>query len=332
MIDVTWPWLFIVLPLPWFLRYVLPSAKQAPVQALKVPFFSALETALGQEKSTSSQFSLWQKVVLSLIWILTVTASSGIQWLGKPIALPQQGRNLMLAVDLSGSMRTPDMKLGGQYLTRIQVVKKIAGNFIQQRAGDRIGLILFGTRAYLQTPLTFDRQTAGQMLNQATIGIAGIRTAIGDAIGLAIKQLIQYPAKSKALILMTDGGNNAGVVTPVQAAEVAKRAHIKIYTIGLGAKKMVMQTAFGPQVVNPSSGLDIQGLKKVAQITGGQFFRADDGQALQKIYQQLNKLEPIQNDKISLRPRTPLYPWPLGLALFLSCLLFMPSWRIRRSV
>jgi Ca-activated chloride channel family protein len=227
----------------------------------------------------------------------------------------------MLAVDLSGSMRTPDMIIDGKSYTRIAVVKDVGSKFINQRSGDRVGLILFGSKPYLQTPLTFDRQTVKEMLNDATIGLAGEQTAIGDAIALAVKQLISYPSTSKALILLTDGGNNTGVFDPIDAAKLAQKEHIKIYTIGLGAKQLTIQTMFGPQVINPSSDLDIDSLRQIAQITGGQFFRAEDGNELQNIYTKINSLEPVKSDSATVRPKTLLYPWTLSLALLLSFIL-----------
>lgn len=203
-------------------------------------------------------------------------------------------------------------------------MKQVANNFIDNRAGDRVGLIVFGSNAYLQTPLTFDRQTVQDMLNDATIGLAGSQTAIGDALGLAIKRLMQYPAQSRAIVLLTDGGNNAGAVTPLAAAKLAQQEGIKIYTIGIGAEQMMVPGLFGPQMVNPSSDLDIETLQQIASMTGGVFFRAKGGSDLKNIYTSIDKLEPTKGDQQQLRPIKPLYPWPLSLALFLSMLL---SWR-----
>ena len=216
------------------------------------------------------------------------------------------------------------MMLNGRRVTRLQVVKKAADQFVEKRKGDRIGLILFGSRAYLQTPLTFDRQTVIDMLNDATIGLAGIETAIGDAIGLAIKRLREYPVESRVLILLTDGSNNAGSVKPIPAAKLAAKEKIRIYTIGLGAERMVVASIFGNQVVNPSQDLDESSLKEVAKLTGGLYFRARNTQELEKIYQSLDKLEPISEDTIVFRPKKPLYPWPLALMLLLS---FYYIWR-----
>lgn len=325
MIQVAYPWVFITIVLPFLWRWLLPKISTQDSTALKVPFFERLQHSFanGMESGTQVKTS-FLKYCLILIWVLLVVSGAGIQWLGKPLSLPQSGRDLMLAIDLSGSMQTPDMALGnGQNSSRIEVVKKVATQFIAKRNGDRLGLILFGSRPYLQTPLTFDRQTIQQMLNDATVGIAGTQTAIGDAIGLAVKQIIDYPKESKALILLTDGGNNAGVLDPLKAAELAKQEGIKIYTIGLGAGQMTVQTLFGTQTVNPSSDLDIEGLKQIAAITGGEFFRAEDSAGLERIYATINNLEPIESDKVTVRPITPFYPWTLGAALTLSFLVIV---------
>lgn len=321
MIQVAYPWVLLALMLPILIRIVLPKANnEENSSALKVPFFNQLSLSFARTNNTQRHLSPL-KYLACIIWTLIVISGSGVQWLGKPLSIAQTGRDLMMAIDLSGSMQTPDMMLNGKALTRIDVVKQAANEFINNRTGDRIGLILFGTRAYLQTPLTFDRQTVAQMLNDATIGIAGPETAIGDAIGLAIKQIMDYPGDSKAIVLLTDGSSNSGVLAPLAAAELASKEHIKIYTIGLGAGVVTVQTAFGPRTVNTSDDLDIDALKKIAEMTGGQFFRADDGKSLDNIYHTINKLEPLKSDNIVVRPVTPLYPWSLGLALFLSFLL-----------
>ena len=325
MLTMLYPLIFTLLPLPWLIRRFIPKAEQNNSSAMKVPFYQQMQRAMqGLHHGSNTNVRQLRNIILFyLVWSLMLVAGSGLQWLGEPIQLPRSGRDIMLAIDLSGSMQTPDMKIDGKYVSRIAVVKQVANQFISRRQGDRLGLILFGTHAYLQTPLTFDRKTVQQMLGDATVGIAGIQTAIGDGIGLAIKRLMKYPKDSRALVLMTDGGNNAGVVLPVDAAKRAAAEGIKIYTIGLGAKRLVVDGMFGPQVINPSSDLDIQGLQQVATLTGGKFFRAESGDALQAIYHELDQLEHVQADKVTLRPITPLFSYPLSLALLilLVCLL-----------
>lgn len=324
MLNFAWPWAWLLIFLPLIVRKLLPIANGLQTAALKIPFFKRLEQLPKTTIHFAWQFNKPRQILLYAIWLLLIFALSGPQWLGKPVALPRSGRDLMLAIDLSGSMQTPDMKLNGKAASRLSIVKQVASQFIANRIGDRIGLVVFGTRAYLQTPLTFDRKTVKQMLNDASIGLAGPQTAIGDGIGLAVKRLLKYPAQSRALILLTDGGNNTGTVTPLAAAKLAKSVGIKIYTIGIGADKMVVPGLFGNQVVNPSSDLDIKTLQQIAQLTGGVFFRAKDGDQLQQVYQSINKLEPVQGNKQTMRPITPLYPWPLSLALLLGLIL---AWR-----
>lgn len=323
MIQIIYPWVLLTVILPFIMYFILPKAKEENSSALKVPFFNQLLNTFSSNIHNGKQHLSKLKYLAFIIWVLIVISGAGIQWLGKPISLPQSGRDLMLAIDLSGSMATPDMVINGKAEKRIDLVKQVANQFIKQRIGDRIGLILFGSQPYVQTPLTFDRKTVVDMLDDATIGIAGTQTALGDAVGLAIKQLINYPAASKALILLTDGGNNAGLLTPLDAANLAQKEHIRIYTIGLGASQMRVQTIFGPQIVNPSTDLDIDSLKQIAKISGGQFFRAEDGKDLENIYAQINGLEPVKADAVIIRPITPLYPWSLGLALILSFILIL---------
>lgn len=333
MIKVAYPWMLVGVVLPFFCYYLLPKAKDSSESALKVPFFNQLKHYFAGIKDIRSGQRLGQlKYLLLLIWLLMVIAASGVQWLGKPIAIPQSGRDLLMAIDLSGSMETPDMIINGKNITRIDMVKQVASQFINNRVGDRLGLILFGSRPYLQTPLTFDRKTVAQMLDDASLGIAGSQTAIGDAIGLAIKRLLDYPSTSKALILLTDGGNNSGILEPLAAAKLAKEAHIKIYTIGIGASQMQIPTLFGTKTVNPSTDLDVASLKQIAAISGGQFFRAEDGQQLQNIYASINQLEPIKSDALTVRPVTQLYPWTLGAALLLSFILILIKIRNNRYV
>lgn len=317
MFNLATPWILLLIPLPWVVRRLLPRAKVKGYAALKVPFYHQIKN-MSENQGHHVINSIMPLMTGFLIWTLLVFAASGPQWLGKPVVLPQSGRDIMLAVDLSGSMRIPDMKVGEHYLNRLTVVKRTARKFIEARKGDRLGLILFGTKAYLQTPLTFDRKTVLQMLNDATIGLAGTQTAMGDAIGLAIKRLEKAPGKSKVLVLLTDGASNAGNVRPLDAASIAKKFGIKVYTIGIGANRIVIPGIFGPQVIQPTSALDESTLQEIAKMTNGLFFRAENGKDLERAYQKLNKIVPVNSEKNIFRPIKPLYPWPLGLALALS--------------
>ena len=317
MLSFEWPWLFFVLPLPWLVWRFTRPAKTQREAALYIPFFDALNDA---DISTSAKKqNPWLLYLAIVIWCLLVSAAARPQWIGDPIALPLTGRDILIAIDISGSMETPDFNINGQQVTRLDVVKTTAGEFIKRREGDNLGLILFGSQAYLQTPLTFDRTTVKTMLDDATIGLAGKETAIGDAIGLAVKRLRRDEIEHRILLLLTDGANTSGEVEPLKAAELAATEGLKIYTIGIGADSMeVGSFLFGTQTVNPSRDLDENTLKAIAQSTGGQYFRAKDTQGLEKIYATLDELEPREADSEFFRPIQALFHWPLGLALLLS--------------
>lgn len=315
MIHFEWPWLLLALPLPLVARWLLPARMTVEQAALKVPFlddFSDAET----KSATSNQ--KWPLSLASIAWALLVIACTRPQWLGEPIEQAVSGRDLMLAVDLSGSMEVQDFFINKRAVDRLTAIKYVAGDFINRRVGDRLGLILFGTQAYLQTPLTFDRKTVMTLLNESAIGLAGDNTAIGDAIGLAIKRLKNQPADSRVLILLTDGANTAGEVSPLKAAELAAANKLKIYTIGVGADEMIVRSFFGSRKVNPSADLDENTLVKIAESTGGRYFRARNADELNNIYMLLDQLEPIEKDKQFFRPRTDLFYWPLALALLLA--------------
>lgn len=316
MFNFAWPWLWLILPLPWLVRFSLPAVARPVTNALRIPFFQQVTTLQFTHSTRTHPWTM--HLLLGLIWIHLVAAAAGPQWLGEPVTIAQAGRNIMLAVDLSGSMEIQDMQIGNQPVDRLTIVKQAARDFIHQRKGDRLGLILFGTRAYVQTPLTFDYQTVEQMLEDATIALPGPETAIGDAIGLAIKRLQDVPEQSRVLVLLTDGANNAGILSPMQAAAIAKQHNIKIYTIGIGATRMVMNTFLGPQVVNPSWDLDEESLRKISEQTGGMFFRAMDERQLKQVYQSIHKLEPVESDAMTYRPIEQWYPYPLAVALLLS--------------
>ncbi|TPW18466.1 MAG: uncharacterized protein FD130_227 [Halothiobacillaceae bacterium] len=330
MIEISWPWIFTLLPLPWLIRRLLPAAEEQRSAALRIPFYDVI-IALPNTTTKLPNKANWRLALV--IWLLLLTAASRPQWLGDPVALPLAGRNLMLAIDISGSMETPDFSVKGEAVTRLDIVKATANEFIARREGDNLGLILFGTRAYLQTPLTFDRTTLATMLNDATIGLAGKDTAIGDAIGIAVKRLREEQTQQRILILLTDGANTAGEVDPLKAAELAASVGLRIYTIGIGADQMQVggDFLFGPQVVNPSRDLDEKALKTIADTTGGLYFRAKDVAGLREIYQQLDQLEPQASDKEFLRPTETLFYWPLAVALLLSLLPLLrqlgSSWR-----
>ncbi|QLE79464.1 VWA domain-containing protein [Francisella sp. Scap27] len=330
MINIEYPWVFILLILPLVFYWIVPRAKADKQAALKTPFFKQIQSQLPTSLESNFKRANYFKYLLATIWVLIIISGSGLQWLGKPMSLPQTGRDLMMAIDLSGSMAIEDMKKAdGKSESRFDLVMRVANEFLDTRKGDRVGLVLFGTKAYLQTPLTFDIPTVKKILNDSSIALPGPQTAIGDAIGLSVKKLMQYPSDSKALVLLTDGENNSGTLKPLQAAEIAKKTGIKIYTIGLGGGQMVVNTAFGQRLVNTSEDLDTGVLEQIAKMTGGKFFRAQNSSDLQKVYEDIDKLEPTESDKTVVRPITYLYPWTLGGALVISYIVAL-LWLNRR--
>ncbi len=324
MIHFQWPWLFLTLPLPLLVRYFFAARITIEQAALKVPF---LDDFPSEETRIIAAEKPWRLWLAAVAWILLVLASARPQWLGEPIEQAVSGRDLMLAVDLSESMSAQDFELQSQMVDRLTAIKAIATEFINRRVGDRLGLVLFGTQAYLQTPLTFDRKTVAALLDESAIGLAGEATAIGDAIGLAVKRLQKQQANSRVLILLTDGANTAGELSPLKAAELAASYKLKIYTIGVGADEMVVNSLFGARKVNPSQDLDEETLTAIAQKTGGKYFRARNTEELNQIYQLLDQLEPVEKDKQYFRPRAELYFWPLSLALL--CVALITLQRVR---
>lgn len=319
MIHLAWPWLLLLLPLPWLVRRWWPPATATGGAALFAPFALGLAGTGDQPEVSAS--ARWRLGLAALVWLCLLAAAARPQWLGEPAPLPQEGRNLVLAIDVSGSMETPDLMLDGSQANRLDVVKQVAGEFVENRSGDRVGLILFGRQAYLQAPLTFDHVTVRHFLNEAVIGVAGRETAIGDAIGLGVKRLREAPGGEAVLILLTDGQNTAGAVSPRQAAELAAQTGLRIHTIGIGAERMRVRGLLGTRLVNPSADLDEATLKAIAEATGGRYFRARSREDLEAVYDRLDELEPVADESHVVRPVTALYPWPLGVALLLSLLL-----------
>lgn len=253
-----------------------------------------------------------------LAWLCLVAAMARPVLFGDAMEEAVSGRDLMLAVDLSGSMEVEDFVLKARKVDRLTATKAVAGQFIERRVGDRLGLIVFGDKAYLQVPLTFDRKTVRTLLDETVIGLAGEKTAIGDAIGLAVKRLQSNPEGQRVLILLSDGANTAGAVTPLQAADLAARVGLKVYTIGIGADEMMIRDFLGSHKVNPSQDLDEVTMRGIAEKTGGQYFRARDVQQMEAIYRKLDQLEPIERDKRYYRPMDEYYQWPLGMCVLLS--------------
>lgn len=317
MFELANPWALVLLALPPLIWFLLPQAKVKFIAALEVPFFDAMRQIIRKEQGfIAPQVSL---LLPGLIWLLMVLALTGPRWIGEPLPVKREGYNIMMALDLSGSMEVGDMVLHGRPVSRLMVVKRAAAQFVEDRKGDHIGLILFGTQAYLQTPLTYDRHSVLARIEDASVGLAGKTTSIGDAVGLAVKRLANVPKQGRVIILLTDGANNSGILTPIKAAEIAKDEGIKIYTIGLGAESN--PNAITPDnflTMNVSADLDEDTLKEMAKMTGGQYFRATDPDSLKAIYQKINELERIKQEQASIRPQKEYYSWLLAFALLIA--------------
>jgi len=318
MWTLAWPWLLLALPLPWLVRRFVPAEPLDRDAALKVPAVTEFADLAGVGSPLARQRG--RLAVLAGIWVLAVFAAARPQFVGEPVSLPMTGRDLLLSVDLSGSMEEQDFQLNGQWVDRLTATKAVATDFIDRRIGDRIGLILFGREAYLQAPLTFDRATVSTLLDESVIGLAGKETAIGDSIGLAIRTLEDAGVEQgrRVLVLLTDGANTAGAVEPRKAAELAAQRQVVIYTIGIGADALTVRSLFGLRQINPSADLDEDTLTAIAEQTGGRYFRARDTAEFAEIYEILDGLEPAESDERGFRPVKELFHWPLAAAALLA--------------
>lgn len=321
-----WPWMWLAFPLPWLAGWLLPPHRNTSA-SLKVPYgrrLDAIATLGGRSRRLHIAALAW------LAWFLLCAAAARPQQLGEAVAPPQSGRDLMLAVDLSGSMSEPDMELGGNVVDRLTAAKAVLADFLDRRAGDRVGLLVFGQRAYALTPLTLDRDSVRDQLRDSVAGLAGRETAIGDAIGLAVKRLRDQPKGQRVLILLTDGVNTAGVLDPLKAAELAKAEGVRIHTIAFGGSGGGF-SIFGLTVPMPGGGdeIDEETLKKIAQETGGQSFRARDTEQLAGIYAELDRIEPVKQEGARVRPRVERYGWPLAVALLVALLAFLLPRRLQ---
>ncbi|HSG88531.1 MAG TPA: VWA domain-containing protein, partial [Pseudomonadales bacterium] len=328
--EFAWVWIFLLLPLPLLMRLLPPRTRREA--ALRVPDLHRFD-GFDAASLTGSDRTRPRLILLWLMWLALITAAARPELIGDPVSVPVTGRDLMLAVDISGSMNREDMEIDGRTATRLMVVKDVLTEFIERRRGDRLGLILFGSNAYMQAPLTFDRTTVAALMDETPIGIAGGKTAIGDAIGLGVKHLRERPAENRVLILLTDGANNVGEMEPVKASELAAQAGVRIYTVGVGAERMQAPGwfggAFGTQTMNPSADLDEDTLTKVAQLSGGRYFRARNRGELQAIYAALDELEPVPAPDEVFRPVKQLFHYPLAVAVLIGLLLALlqADWR-----
>jgi len=314
MFEFEWPWAFLLLPLPLLVWWLAPPFRIQQI-SVQVPFFESLAEATGQTPQHGAVVQRKhpiQMLVAILIWILIVAALARPQRVGDAVVHNISTRDLILAIDISGSMNQPDFRASdGATMTRLDGVKKVIDGFISRRQGDRVALILFGSKAYIQAPFTQDLKVARVLLDQAAVGMAGQQTVIGDTIGLATKTFEASSAQQKLVILLTDGNDTASRVPPLHAADIAHQRGIVVYTIGVGDPKTTGEER-----------VDLGVLQQVADTTGGRFFRAEDGTQLETIYADIDRLAPVKLNSESWRPKLPLYQWPLGAAVLLGLALW----------
>jgi Ca-activated chloride channel family protein len=318
VIGFDWWWGFLLLPLPWLLRGWLPASEVRQL-ALTVPLLDGLRPTSPRLAGTARRP---QQLYLWLFWICLVVAACRPFMLGEPVSRTVSGRDLMLAVDISGSMNEADMTINASPASRIDVLKLVVGRFVERREGDRIGLVLFGTNAYTYLPLTFDLEALGKLLADVSTGLAGRHTAIGDAIGLALKSMRKQHSRHKVLILVTDGSNTAGFENPIVAAQAAARQGVTIYTIGIGSDISALERIYGRNSIPTGVALNERVLASIADVSGGRYFRATNLAALEQIYVELDKLEPLEYEYQSHQPRHELYLLPLVAGL-LAMLVFL---------
>ena len=309
MLELVYPYLLLLLPLPWLMRF-FPEYKQQ-THMITVPFFKYLLDVSGEKPQSGAEVvkpNKLQKFVLVVTWILMVFAAAKPQWLGEPIEQTKTGRDLMVAVDSSGSMSAQDFELvPGEKVDRLTTVKSVLQELATQREKDRLGLIIFGSSAYLQMPFSEDHKTWLTLLNELQIGMAGPSTVIGDAVGLAIKHFEESETDNRVLIILTDGNDSGSKVPPVDAAKIAKAYGVKIYTIAIG----------DPQTVGEQK-LDVETLERMAELTDGGYFQALDTEQLAQAYKAIADIEKQEFSSISFRPKKSLHYVLIGAGVLIN--------------
>lgn len=329
MFELTYPWMLLLLPLPLLVYWFIP-AYRTKQSAVKVPFFDLLVEALGETPSTGAsqlKATLWQRIILILSWVLLVFAMCKPIVLGEPQTRELMGRDIMVVVDLSGSMAEPDFtSVEGNKVSRITAVKEVLAEFVKAREGDRLGLILFGDAAFLQTPFTADQDVWLELLNQTDVAMAGQSTHLGDAIGLAIKvfehsdETAQNAEREKLAIVLTDGNDTGSFVEPIDAAKVAAVKGVKVHMIAIGDPQTVGEQALDMNIIN-----------RVAEETGGSAFYALDRTELDSAYAEINTLEPRLYDSTEYRVKESVHAYPLMLVVVLYLFAFCLSTFKRRN-
>lgn len=326
--SLLWPWWLAGIPLPWLMRAVLPARTPERGAALRLPIAPRIAQMLPAATPLAARGI---GLLAALAWVLLCVAAARPQQLGPAVQPPTKGRDLMLALDLSGSMSEPDMELGGSVVSRLEAAKAVLSDFIDRRAGDRLSLLVFGRQAHVLTPFTLDRDSVRDQLDDSEVGLAGQETAIGDAIGLATRRLRSQPSGQRVLVLLTDGVNTAGALDPIKAARIAADEGVRIHAVAFGGGSAGGLSLFGFRLPMPGGDDEIDEgvLRSVAQVTGGQFYRARDTRQLAGIYAQIDQLEPIARPGKAVRPRIERYGWPLAMAIVLGLLSLLPRLRSR---
>jgi Ca-activated chloride channel family protein len=318
VLEFAYPLAFLALPLPLLVWWLMPPQRER-VSALRVPFFEQIAEAAGSEARAGAVVMRrrWlQLLAAALVWLLLVAGLAKPEWVGEPIVRIEAARDIMLALDLSGSMDYHDFPgEDGNEVSRFEAVQRVVDQFVAERESDRIGLIVFGTKAYLQLPFTRDLETARALLELMEVGIAGPKTALGDSIGLAINAFKDSEVDDRLLILLTDGNDTASKMTPINAADIAKLNDIEIHTIGIGDTD-----ATGEDRV------DFDVLEAIARRTGGEFYNAEDETALDAVYRRIDQAAVADVRTQSWRPRESLVHWPAGLAVILTLFTYAGLW------
>jgi Ca-activated chloride channel family protein len=316
VLSFAYAWVFWLLPLPILVRWLVP-ARRGRRAAVRVSFMATLSELAGRGgRSVPRVGDRWRMIVLSLVWVLTVSALARPQWLQPPVTREQPTRDLLLLVDLSGSMEHRDFTSeSGETVDRLSAVKEVLGEFLEKRQGDRVGLVVFGDAAFVQSPFTVDLDLTRQLLDETQVRMAGPRTALGDAMGLGITMFEQSELPTRTMIALTDGNDTASGVPPEKAADVAADRGITIHTVVVGDP-----TSVGEEKIDEIT------LQAVARKTGGRFFMASDRAQLATIYNELDALEAVSVKTISHRSRIDLFWIPLAIALALSLLTESLRW------
>lgn len=314
--EIARMWVFWLLPLPLLMYFLLPPFRIKSA-SLQVPSLKKAQEITGQTPRTSAlvkkrNFFSW--IILMFIWVSLVAALSSPQLVGEPELKVKTSRNFLIVTDISFSMAQEDWTVDGKRVSRWEAVKDVMHEFIAKREGDRMGLIFFGSSAYIQAPFTPDLKTVDQLLEEAAVGMAGQMTNIGKAIVKGIDMFDQDTIETKVMLVLTDGVDSGTDILPLDAADLAQKDSIHIYTLGIGDPNL-------PGIGDPNlpgADLDERTLKEIAEMTDARYFRAIDSGELGEIYDELDTLEPIEYEEETYRPKTLLYFYPLGAAIFFS--------------